>query len=323
MIASTSLRVGLVSMFSVMTWVKPASASSDCASTLRIEAPNAIRSSFRSRLAQGRLANVPEANCRGSVVKLNPLGTGWKLAFTSGSAAVSREVISTELAAVWVESWLLPATSIDVSNSVADNPTNQGDGSLPPLETQTVAAQGFTVKAVEASAAISSAIGSLWFGPELHYRQAIGNGFWFLPRLGLAYAVSNRPDGSARMLRVSSALGVNAYRSPSWQVIAALDLGMTSLLWTEREKGIHVTGPGLGAQVAVGRALTDSLWLVGRVEASALFADRVETKRERVYFSTHSDESAPVSIVTSDERLGANFVGSLSIGLCFQWGVNR
>jgi hypothetical protein len=135
--------------------------------------------------------------------------------------------------------------------------------------------------------------------------------------------VSNQPDDTARLLRGSSTLGLDVYRSSQWGLGTAMDLGLASMLWRQKDKGIVLTGPTAGLLLVGEHVITGQWWLVARAEGTVWFADRVETTRERVYFDKHSSDSKGVDIVTTQERLQTNWMGALSIGLCLRWGEAR
>jgi hypothetical protein len=173
---------------------------------------------------------------------------------------------------------------------------------------------------MEASVAATLASESIWLGPELRYRQSIGRGFFLAPRFGLAYAVTNRPDDASRLLRASTAFGWFFYRSTQMLLGPAIDLGVSSMVWRTREKGIHSAGPTLGLSFVAERLLTGSVWFVAKVEVLPWFADRIETNQKRVYQSEHDDKPDTMETVASKELIQANLMGALSLGVSIRWG---
>jgi hypothetical protein len=228
---------------------------------------------------------------------------------------MTREVASTEIAAIWVESWLVPGTTVEPVTDVSSPLVPKESGA----KVGTLSRASFG-NAMEASVASTLASESIWLGPELRYRQTIGQGFWLAPRFGLAYAVTNAPDDASRLLRASTAFGWFFYRSTQMELGPAVDLGLSSMVWQTRERGIHLAGPTLGLSFVAERLLTGSVWIVAKAEVLPWFADRIETNQKRVYQSEHDDRADTIETLASNERLQANLMGALSLGVSIRWG---
>lgn len=315
--ASNVLRVGFAGCGGFIAALSTATSDASCVDRLRVTAPAAIQAAFRARLARGRLARVPESNCRDAELRLTSLPSGYRISFAHGATGMTREVKSTELAAVWVESWLFPAESLDATPASTEGleAVASGAEAEPPSPRKGTASAGASL-----NLPLSYAIGSIWIGPDLRYHQGIGRGFWLSPRLGLAYPMTHPPQESARMVRVSTTLEYDAVRSDRFSLTPGLDVGATTLLYRNDDTGRFLAGPTLGAQLTASVALSRSWWIACRLETSVLIADRLDVTHDRVYFSRRSDNPDPVDLVTTEERLEPNFIGAWTLGIVWRLG---
>lgn len=313
---STLLKAGSLSCLVVTCWACPLGAIGDCVSALRIDAPAAVHDTMRARLRQGRLSQVPADHCRNAVIHLESKGQRWELEFNQGDTSIQRDVKSPELAAVWVESWLLPAASIDAPpQPLLDGSATKGEAAVVNTPRAATAPIGF-----EATVALLGAAGSAWLGPGLRFHSNISGHWWLEPHARLGYAVTHRPSEASRVMTVGTAFGRDVLRTPNWFLRPGGDIGFMNVRWQDRPTDVRLAGPTLGAQFSIGYSLGRSIWLVGRANGMLLFADRTQTDRLRVCTDNWCDDTERMDVVTSARNLSATWVGGVDLGLLIHLG---
>jgi hypothetical protein len=308
---STLCKASSLSWVLATSWTGQLEAASDCLSALEIEAPPVEKANMRARLRGGKLAEVSEDHCHAQV-RLEQKGSRWELQFTHGDTSIVRNVKSPDLAAVWVESWLMPVTSLNLE----PDPNGTEKGAAPPVSSS----DSNWRMGLEGAAALFGAAGSWWLGPTLRFHGRV-RGLWFLePHLGLGTTMFESVE-SSRSMWFSTAFGRDIVHTSKWILRPSCSIGFMSLLWRKYPSEVRVTGPMLGGQFAASYALSRSVWLVGRVHTSVLSADRLETRKSRICSEDdRCDDPDRGDAVSNKRTLDPNWVGGLDLGVTIYWG---
>lgn len=292
-----------------------------CADELRIDASPTESRKLRERLTtSGKLEDAPLENCRSSRIHLQPANGGWLVEFYQGNAKVTRKVQSIPVAAMWIESWLVPPPKSERRQAAVAATSGEREASA----NRPIAGAGSTAAAMTASmapAVESSSVlsvapeGSLWMGPQLRGHAGLSGALWIEPHVAIAWPINNKPDDMARSFRLGANVGRAVYDNERLTVSPYVDASVVTLLWRDEKRGKDLAGPALGVGLAITVRLYSSLRLVARAEGSASFLDGTEYQQVR-----HWDGDGVAPSDRSEQRFEPRFSGVFGVGIQIAFG---
>lgn len=206
-------RFGVVAAACIVAWSWNARAAiSPCVDALAIDAPPALKARLTARLNDGALRAQRASGCSGTSVSLGEQGSEVHVALTRGGRRVERDVDSLEVAAVWLESWLVTGFDPESDDRTAVTRPPPVDSDAPPrrerLSIRDAADLGVTgMERLRLSAV--GALGndaSMWTGAELGADFRVVRPVWLGVELG-AFRDLGRSDGAVRSILSAAATG--------------------------------------------------------------------------------------------------------------------
>jgi hypothetical protein len=223
-----------------MAFAVRASAASQCADTLPIDASQADEALLRAELAGGRLSVTDSERCEGARVILGRTSEGWHLTLETNErrTLVERDVKTMHHAAVWLESWLEvdPDASPARAEVATPIPTDVESSVTrdTPVSAELVSGARWQAPLGVRAIAIGATSGAKpWLGAEITPQWFAHGTFWLGPDFVLARQARDTAGVRRDLLAGSAAAG---FRWPIYRRLRLSPTLSTGLAYVNTER---------------------------------------------------------------------------------------
>lgn len=303
-------------LFAPQAWSEPATS---CASSLAIDAVEEDSIQLRQAFVNGLLNEIPASSCDGVSLRLERDGEVLRVFVDQEGQIISREVTSVETAAMWVEAWLAPPTTVSIESpspesggalerttSSQDLIPNEADPERHHIETrlQVVVAPSF------------DGDGSIWLGPEVSVAVLLRRALWLGGGLGPVFWIWPNPGGERfpadiPLVRFALRLGGRLFLNDRLNLDLGAGVGLTVEPHSQMEEKLIPFGEVMGElEVIVWRSISFHVGLLARINMRYLHTrDAVNTAA----YTEHPEEviTPPVASI---------FAGELRVGFSYTFG---